>query len=126
MLDRAHIMAFVATADADRSRAFYRDVLGMPLVAEHEFAIVFDVQGVELRIQKVVAVEPQSHTVLGWAVPSIVDAVRTLTDKGVRFETFDGLSQDPLGIWSPVPGVKVAWFKDPDGNLLSLTEKPPA
>ncbi len=120
MLDRP--ILFIATANPDESRTFYTDVLGFSFVADEGFALVFDAGGSPLRIQKVEAHNPAPHTVLGWMVDEIHSAVSYLTDRGVRFEFFDELPQDARGIWE-IPGtVRVAWFKDPDGNMLSLTQ----
>ena len=122
MLDNAQIIAFVATTDAAKSRAFYEEVLGLALTLEDEFAIVLDANGVELRIQKVLSLTPQPHTHLGWSVTSLEEVVRVLRAKGVVFESYPFLQQNALGIWTAPSGAKVAWLKDPDGNLLSLTE----
>lgn len=124
ILGDATLSAFVATADGARARAFYEHVLGLRLVSEDDFAIVFDGLGAPLRIQKVEKLTPQPHTVLGWSVPSIDAAVTALEQRGVAFERYAFLSQDQHGVWSAPSGAKVAWFKDPDGNLLSLTQPP--
>jgi catechol 2,3-dioxygenase-like lactoylglutathione lyase family enzyme len=122
MLNNAKIIGFVATIDAAKSRAFYEAVLGLALTSEDEFAIVFDANGVELRIQKVQILTPQPHTQLGWSVTSLEEVVRALNAKGVVFESYPFLQQNALGIWAAPSGAKVAWLKDPDGNLLSLTQ----
>ena len=122
MLNNAKIIAFVATTDAAKSRAFYENVLNLPLTSEDEFAIVLDANGVELRVQKVQSLTPQPHTSLGWSVTSLEEVVRALRAKGVVFESYPHLQQNALGIWTAPSGAKVAWLKDPDGNLLSLTE----
>jgi len=124
MLGGSSLMAFLATTDGARSCAFYEDVLGLRLVSDDTFAVVYDVGGTELRIQKVEQFVPQLHTALGWAVPSIDQVVRELTAKGARFERYPSLAQDEAGIWKAPSGARVAWLKDPDGNLLSFTEKP--
>ena len=124
MLNQHPVMTFLATNDSQRALPFYRDVLGLTLVEESPFAVVFDLNGTMLRIQKTRGYTPAPHTALGWQVPAIHDAVRALAERGVRFERYPGMDQDELGIWR-APGAdaaKVAWFKDPDGNLLSLTE----
>ena len=122
MLSTARIVAFVATALPDRARHFYVETLGLPLLADEPFALVFDANGVMLRVQKVAALAPAPHTVLGWNVPDVRAAVEVLAAKGVVFERFDGMPQDAFGIWTSPGGASVAWFKDPDGNLLSLTQ----
>jgi catechol 2,3-dioxygenase-like lactoylglutathione lyase family enzyme len=124
MLGGSSLMAFLATTDAARSRAFYEGVLGLRLVSDDPFALVYDVQGTELRIQKVERFEPQPHTALGWSVGSIEAVVREIVARGGRFERFSSLAQDEAGIWKAPSGARIAWLKDPDGNLLSFTEKP--
>ena len=115
-------IAFIATADGARSRRFYEGMLGLRLLSEDDFSVVFDLQGSQLRIQKVQQLAPQPHAVLGWVVSSIDDAVARLTGKGVVFERYAFIEQDGRGIWTAPSGARVAWLKDPDGNVLSLTE----
>ena len=122
MLGNAAVTAFVATADPARSKRFYRDTLGLRLVSDDQFAIAFDCSGIQLRIQKVEKVQPHPFTALGWHVPNIREAVVGLTKRGVAFERYLFLEQDDLGVWRAPSTAQVAWFKDPDGNLLSLTE----
>lgn len=124
MLDAFNLIAFSATENAIRARYFYLEVLGLTLVSEDEFAIEFSVRGIQLRLQKVERVNPQPYTLLGWSVTEIDQLVRDLKGRGVLFERFDFLDQDQEGIWTAPHGAKIAWFKDPDGNLLSLTEPP--
>ena len=123
MLDGCSLMAFVATTQSAQARAFYEGVLGLHFVSEDDFAVVYDVQGIELRIQKVAALQPQPHTTLGWSVQSLDQLVRAIAARGGQFERYEFLSQDDLGIWKSPSGARVAWLKDPDGNLLSLTER---
>jgi catechol 2,3-dioxygenase-like lactoylglutathione lyase family enzyme len=123
MLDAAKIVAFAATVDGGKSRAFYEGVLGLKLMYEDAHACVCDSQGIELRIQKVQALTPQPHTQLGWSVASIHGFVIALASKGVTFERYPFLEQDAQGVWMAPSGAKVAWMKDPDGNLLSVTER---
>ncbi len=115
------LVAFVATAQPDAARAFYAGVLGLPVRRDDQFALVFDANGTALRVAKVETLAPQPFTVLGWVVEDIASAVDDLVAEGVTFERFPGMPQDERGVWT-VEGGKVAWFKDPDGNLLSLTE----
>ena len=118
------VIGFVATQHAAKARRFYEKTLGLTLISEDPFAIVFDVNGTMLRVQKVGELVPAQHTVLGWEVRDIRAEIEGLMKRGVRFERFDGLSQDELGVWTSPSGAKVAWFKDPDGNTLSLTQFP--
>jgi catechol 2,3-dioxygenase-like lactoylglutathione lyase family enzyme len=122
MLAASKIVAFLATTNCWASRAFYEGTLGLKCIADDDFAMVFDANGVQLRVQKVKALAPQPHTQLGWAVDSLGDVVRVLGAKGVAFERYPFLQQDALGVWVAPSGAKIAWLKDPDGNLLSLTE----
>lgn len=114
-------MAFVATTDPDKARTFYGDVLGLKLVNEDAYAIAFDVKGIILRVARVPGFVPGKHTVLGWNVPDIARAVSDLTEAGVVFEHFPFVP-DASGIWTAPSGAKIAWFKDPDGNTLSIAE----
>jgi catechol 2,3-dioxygenase-like lactoylglutathione lyase family enzyme len=116
-------ISFVVTRDRAKAKAFYGGILGFPLTQEDQFAAVFDMNGTMLRISTVEDHAPPAHTVLGWDVPDIVAAVQALASAGVRFTIYDGFGQDPLGIWTaPGGGDQVAWFLDPDGNNLSLTQ----
>jgi catechol 2,3-dioxygenase-like lactoylglutathione lyase family enzyme len=116
-------IGFVATSDPDRAKRFYRDTLGLPLVSEEmPFALVFDARGTMLRVTIVQKVVSAGYTVLGWQVPNIVAAAKSLSRAGVRFERYSGLQQDELGIWFSPGGASVAWFKDPDGNTLSISQ----
>jgi catechol 2,3-dioxygenase-like lactoylglutathione lyase family enzyme len=122
MLAKSHVVAFVATTDGNRARLFYGETLGLTVVSDDAFALVCDANGTPLRIQKVEALRPHAFTVLGWEVADIEATVDGLTKRGLRFERFEGMRQDARGIWSAPSGARVAWFKDPDGNTLSLTE----
>ena len=122
MLADCQIAAFVATGNAERSRIFYENTLGLKLVADEEYAIVFDANGITLRIQKVRDVAPIPYTALGWHVTDIEKMVEELSGRGVSFEIYDGFGQTDQGIMTFPNGAKVAWFKDPDGNLLSLDQ----
>jgi catechol 2,3-dioxygenase-like lactoylglutathione lyase family enzyme len=122
MLTSRPIVAFVATTDPAGAKRFYANTLGLRLVAEDGFALVFDAGGTMLRIATVPALKPAGYTVLGWLVPDIERAVRDLQSKQVAFNRYDGMGQDDLGIWTAPGGARIAWFADPDGNTLSLTE----
>jgi len=124
MLKSRPIVAFVATTDPGRAKAFYAKTLGLRLVSEDGFALAFDAGGTMLRVAIVPTLKPAGYTVLGWIVPEIAKAVRTLVKRGVVFQRYQGMPQDELGIWSSPSGARVAWFTDPDGNTLSLTEMP--
>ena len=119
----AKTMSFIITRDREKARGFYGDVLGFKAVHEDQFALVYDMNGTQLRISTVKDHRAQQHTVLGWEVPDIVATVNALKAKGVTFNVYDGFGQDDLGIWT-APGStnKVAWFLDPDCNNLSLTQ----
>lgn len=123
MLGDASITGFIATVDAARARAFYEETLGLRLMSDDPFAIVFDCAGVQLRIQKIETLQPHPFTAIGWNVPDIRGSVSALSARGVVFERYAFLEQDDLGVWRAPSGATVAWFKDPDGNVLSLTEQ---
>jgi catechol 2,3-dioxygenase-like lactoylglutathione lyase family enzyme len=112
---------FVATVDAPRARAFYEATLGLRLVADEYFALVFDLNGRMLRVARTQQLAPATHTVRGWKVDDIASKVDELRGRGVTFERFEGMWQDAQGIWTSPSGAKVAWFRDPDANALSLT-----
>jgi len=125
MLSSAPLVGFVATAAPEAARQFYQSVLGLTLLEDTPFAFVFEAGGNTLRVQKVPQVRPPPYTALGWAVRDIRATVRALGIKGVAFQRYEGLQQDELGIWRTPGGGMVAWFRDPDGNTLSLSEAPP-
>lgn len=125
MLGDSPVIIFCQTTDADRARAFYRDLLGLKFQGEDPFALTFLTGGLPLRVQKMrTAYSPLPWTRFGWTVPDIVAAVQQLAQRGVTFERRQGVVQDELGIWTVPDGTRVAWFKDPDGNLLSVTQFP--
>jgi catechol 2,3-dioxygenase-like lactoylglutathione lyase family enzyme len=117
------MVGFVTTTQPARARAFYEDTLGFAFLGDDGFALAFDANGTSLRVAKAKAFTPSAATVLGWEVDDIADAVRELAGRGVAFEQFNlpFLQQDPLGIWTAPNGDRVAWFKDPDGNTLSIS-----
>ena len=121
-MDKSKVISFVATQNPARALKFYAETLGLKLLSDEPFAIVFDAHGTMLRVQKVQELVPAKHTVLGWAVPDIRATIKKLTKKGVHFERYHGLAQDESGVWTTPAGAQVAWFKDPDGNTLSLTQ----
>jgi catechol 2,3-dioxygenase-like lactoylglutathione lyase family enzyme len=117
------MMAFVATRNPARSKQFYEQTLGLPLASDElPFALVFDLRGTMLRVTVVKELTPAPYTVLGWKVPEIVAATQALQRAGVVFQRYPGMEQDESGIWTSPSGAKVAWFKDPDGNTLSISQ----
>jgi catechol 2,3-dioxygenase-like lactoylglutathione lyase family enzyme len=123
MLGTQEIMAFIPTLDFDKSRAFYEGVLGLRFVNNDGFAMVLEANGTTIRVAKVQKDwTPEQFTILGWKVREIENIVAGLVDRGVVFERFGFFEQDPLGIWTAPSGDKVAWFKDPDGNTLSVSQ----
>lgn len=121
-MSNSKIICFVATRNSESAREFYEKALGLKFVSDDPFAMVFDLDGIMLRVQKVHELKPAQHTVLGWQVADIAARIRELTAKGVRFERFPGMPQDERGVWTSPAGGRIAWFKDPDGNTLSLTQ----
>src|SRR5947208_3349001 len=121
MLGSHKIIAFVATRDALRAKVFYRDTLGLRLVSEEPFALVFDAQGTMLRVSIVQQLAPAKHTVLGWDVPDIMAAAQDLQKAGVRFERYEGLPQDELGIWTAPGGGGNAACTSPIKSLFGAT-----
>jgi catechol 2,3-dioxygenase-like lactoylglutathione lyase family enzyme len=115
-------VAFAATSRPAMARSFYRDVLGLRLVSEDEFALAFDAHGTMLRVSIVKEVVPAGYTVLGWQVSDIMAAAKRLQKVGVRLQRYPGMSHDEQGVWTSPSGAKVGWFKDPDGNTLSITQ----
>jgi catechol 2,3-dioxygenase-like lactoylglutathione lyase family enzyme len=121
MLENQPVIAFVATRNPATSRRFYEDVLGLRFVADEPSALIFDAAGTMLRIQKVDKMTPHPFTSIGWKVIDMRATVGALTKLGVKFERYEFLAQDDQGVWTTPDGSAVAWFKDPDGNLVSLT-----
>jgi catechol 2,3-dioxygenase-like lactoylglutathione lyase family enzyme len=122
MLGSTNIVAFLPIRDSEKARAFYEGLLGLRFVKDDGFALVFDANGIMVRATKMKDVTPAQFTVLGWQVNNIEDIVGALEKKGVHFEIFGFFKQDELGIWTAPTGDKVAWFKDPDGNILSVSQ----
>jgi catechol 2,3-dioxygenase-like lactoylglutathione lyase family enzyme len=114
-------VGFLLIADAHRAKAFYCDLLGLPILHEDQFAIVVDAGGTALRLAAVQAVPEPAGTSAGWLVDDVNATVRQLSAAGVTFERFAGMDQDADGVWRPPGGGSVAWFRDPDGNRLSLS-----
>jgi len=123
VLNTSKIVCFVATARPTEARRFYQEILGLSMLEDSPAALVFDANGTELRVQKVQTVSAAPYTQLGWHVGNIVAVARRLSEQGVPLERYDGLLQDELGLWTAPDGARVAWFRDPDGNTLSLTQR---
>jgi catechol 2,3-dioxygenase-like lactoylglutathione lyase family enzyme len=121
MLGDQELMAFVATAKPAEALVFYRDVLGLSLIYEDAFALVFKTPNATLRVQKTEHHQPLPYTALGWKVGDIAAAVARLVAHRVQPQRYPGLNQNDAGVWASPSGAKIAWFKDPDGNVLSLT-----
>ena len=126
MLGSMDIVAFVPTRNRRAARPYYEKTLGLSFVSDDQFALVFDANGVMVRVVDVSTVpgfKPAPFTILGWSVRDIAKTVTGLGKKGVKFERYPGMQQDQIGVWTSPSGAKVAWFKDPDGNVLSVTEQ---
>jgi catechol 2,3-dioxygenase-like lactoylglutathione lyase family enzyme len=121
-LGSAKLVAFITVGSAAHARAFYSNVLGLRLISEDNFALVFDANGTMLRVAIAERVAAAPYTVLGWEVGDIQTTVRDLARAGVRFERYPGMPQDEIGIWTSPSGARVAWFKDLDGNTLSVSQ----
>jgi catechol 2,3-dioxygenase-like lactoylglutathione lyase family enzyme len=123
-LGGADLVAFVGTADLERAHAFYGGVLRLERVEASPFANAYDAGGTQLRVTRVEAPPAAGFTVLGWSVPDIGAAMDGLAERGAEFVRYGGMDQDDAGVWTAPSGTKVAWFTDPDGNVLSLSEPP--
>ena len=122
MLKGAKLVAFAGTTNGARAAEFYGNVLGLTVRSDDAFAISIDAAGTELRLQKVERFKPQPFTVLGWQVKNVRRILERLADRGVSSERYSWLEQDEAGVWIAPSGVRVAWFKDPDGNILSVAQ----
>jgi catechol 2,3-dioxygenase-like lactoylglutathione lyase family enzyme len=122
MLSSHKIVAFLSTTNPERARTFFRDKLGLPLLSEDGFALVFDANGTMLRVSIVRELTPAKYTVLGWEVTNIEAEIEALTQAGVKFNLYGLPGQNEQGVWNAPGGTKVAWFDDPDGNILSLSQ----
>jgi predicted enzyme related to lactoylglutathione lyase len=122
MLNNANIKAFVPTTKPAEAKVFYKDILGLKLLSEDGYALEFEANGILVRVSIVPELKPHAFTILGWNVPDISSTIKSLNEKGVECKKYDFMEQDSLGVWTSPNGSKVAWFNDPDGNVLSLTE----
>jgi len=122
MLGKYDLMAFVSTAEPAVGRAFYEGKLGLTVLEQDNYAVTYDANGIRLRMSFVRELHPAPYSILSWLVPDIHGMVKELTKRGVVFEVYEGFGQDADGVWTAPGGTQVAWFKDPGGNLLSLTQ----
>ncbi|MEO6721875.1 MAG: hypothetical protein ABIN67_16020 [Ferruginibacter sp.] len=123
MLADKKLKAFVPTTKPGKAKLFYKDTLGLKLLSEDNYALEFEANGTLLRVTIVQELKSQAFTVLGWNVDNIVSIIKSLNEKNIFCEKYNFLEQDDLGVWTSPSGAKVAWFKDPDDNILSLTEQ---
>jgi catechol 2,3-dioxygenase-like lactoylglutathione lyase family enzyme len=127
MLGSLDVISLIPITDGARARVFYEETLGLPFIEDDGFAVVFEVNGRRLRLTKVEELRAQPFSIIGWRTPDIEATVRGLAERGVSFSRYPYLEQDELGIWRvPDGSAKVAWFEDPDGNVLSVVEAPDA
>jgi catechol 2,3-dioxygenase-like lactoylglutathione lyase family enzyme len=122
MLKSSKIKAFVSTTQPDKAREFYSVKLGLKLLSEDTYGLEFEANGAHLRISFVEKLTPQPFTVLGWDTSDIVSTIKFLIENGITFERYTFIEQDDSCIWTAPGGTRVAWFKDPDGNLLSISD----
>jgi catechol 2,3-dioxygenase-like lactoylglutathione lyase family enzyme len=122
MLGKSKLAAFIATSKPEEAKAFFEDKLGLTLISDEEYALVFDANGTTLRVQKAGEFTPQQFTALGWHVDDIEATVSELRVKGIVFEQYPWMAEDSDGIMTFPGGARVAWFKDPDGNVLSIDQ----
>lgn len=116
-------VAFIQVADRERGLSFYRDTLGLPVRSTDEFGTFLEAQGALIRLTAIPEFQAHGYPLFGWNVEDIEAAVRALVARGIAFTVYDGMGQDALGVWtSPDGASKVAWFADPDGNVLSLSQ----
>ena len=122
MLKSAKIVAFLQVSDRPTAKAFYVDVVGLRFISEDPFALVVESNGTRVRIGEAKEMKPVQGTVLGWEVPDIEEAVAYLLPRGIELQHYGFNGQDERGIWTTPNGDKVAWFKDPSGNTLSVSQ----
>lgn len=120
MLTEAPFVGFIPIRDAARARVFYEGALGLSVIEETPFALVLDAAGTMLRLTLVEELDPHPFTIAGWTVRDVGAKVAELSAAGIEFARYEGFGQDDLGIWTAPGGAQIAWFHDPDGNLLSI------
>ena len=123
LLDNARVVGFIPVKDFRRAKAFYAGKLGLRLVARDAFAMVFNSHGTTIRVVKVPGFKPAAFTILGWQVKDVPASVTAMGRRGLVFERYPWLTQDAVGIWTAPGGARVAWFRDPDGNVLSISSQ---
>jgi catechol 2,3-dioxygenase-like lactoylglutathione lyase family enzyme len=117
------LMGFIPTRDGDAARAFYETKVGLRFISDDQFALVFQSGANLIRISRTGSFTPAPYTILGWQSSNVEQDVREMAARGIKFERYDYIgTQDELGIWTSPSGAKVAWFKDPDGNTLSISQ----
>lgn len=122
MVPGSKIIGFIPIRNAERALDFYQNILGLRFVSDDAFAIVMESDDTMIRLVRIEEFTPASYTILGWQVEDIADAVRQLIAKGLVFQRYSFLQQDESGIWTAPEGARIAWFHDPDGNTLSLSQ----
>lgn len=122
MLSNSKLQSIIWTSQIDLAKKFYQETLGLSFKSESDGALVFDVGGADLRVSPLPSTKPTEHTVLGFSVPDVISVVAILANQGIVFERFDGFPHEPNGILTSPDGSKVAWLRDPDGNLLSIVQ----
>ena len=122
MLREASVIGFIPTVDATKARPFFAEVLGLEFVADAEFALVFRIGGGLLRVVRLEEFTPAPYTIFGWEVTDLATKARELSRRGGEIVRYDFLEQDADGVWTAPGGDKVLWFRDPDGNTLSMSE----
>ncbi len=122
MLAFGKIVGFLLTKDYDKARAFFEGALGFQFVSVDQYALVMNAGGTTIRISKAPDFTPARSTILGWEVQNIEAVVTWLKNRGITFEKYPFVQDRELGIWTTPTGDKVAWFKDPDGNVLSVSQ----
>jgi catechol 2,3-dioxygenase-like lactoylglutathione lyase family enzyme len=124
MLSRCDLIGFIPTKNPAQARTFYEQTLGLRFLSDDVFALVMEAKGNMIRIVQVKDFTPFPFTILGWEVCNIEHEVATLAARGISFKRYQWLEQTDAGIWTAPGGAKVAWFQDPDGNVLSLSQHP--